>query len=684
MNTFGQLWLLGALVGSGYAAFACTAAGQREQSPLRRTGLVAGVFSVVALTVVAGVLVWALLVGDFGFSYVRQYSSRQLPWHYALSALWVGQSGSLLLWAWLLGVLALAYRFWPRRRQSPLRQPAFGLLMGYLCFLVAVMVFGADPMQRSLGTPQDGAGLSPLLQHPAMLLHPPVVFLGYAGWAIPFALAVAALAGGRLDADWAREARPWALFSWAVLGAGILLGAEWAYEELGWGGYWGWDPVENGSLIPWLTGTAVIHTLLAWQHRRALKKTALLLTIATFALCNFATFLTRSGIFSSLHAFSESPIGWMFLGLVGVLAIGGGSLVLFRRKSLICESPTNSVWSREAMVLISTITLLLLAGVTLAGTLAVPLSDVLLGRKIAVGAAFYNNVLIPTGLVLLTATAMAPLLRWERPPTPSARRMLILAASAGAVGALLAYVLGVRHPAALGVTFSAVLAAVALAGAWILDARQQQPVRPIAAALAALRDGRRRYAAFLIHMGLVGVAVGVTGSSLGTRQHEVVLTAGETIQWAGWSIHCDELIQRELPGKLVAEARLEVSRPGDTGFTLLPAQHLHLLQNQWTTEVAIESTWGGDFYAILHGGEGQHRASFTLLQNPMIRWMWLGGLVAGVGTVIGLWPAGRRRSRPSVVPPPKGAAHRKSRKHPIEACMANARGRSPVSPEKGP
>ena len=273
-----------------------------------------------AMTLVSAILAAALLAKDFRFAYVAQYSSRSLAWYYALSAFWVGQAGSLLFWAWSVGVLAMIYRFWPRRTPSPLREPAFAILMAYQCFLVAIMVFGADPMQPSLTVPREGAGLSPLLQHPAMLLHPPVVFLGYAGCAIPFALAAAALLSGRLDAAWVREARPWAFFTWAVLGIGILVGAYWAYEELGWGGYWNWDPVENGSLIPWLAATAMIHAAMVYRQRGGLKRTTLLLAVATFAACNFAAFLTRSGIFSSLHAFSQSPIGWMFLLLIGALA----------------------------------------------------------------------------------------------------------------------------------------------------------------------------------------------------------------------------------------------------------------------------------------------------------------------------------------------------------------------------
>ena len=267
MIPFGQICLLAAFVATGYAAFACFVGWKGQRPLLERAGAAAGMAGALAVTLASAILAAALLAKDFRLAYVAQYCSRSLAWHYALSAFWVGQAGSLLLWAWLVGILAMVYRFWPNRVPSRLRSPAFAILMAYQCFLVAMMIFGANPMQPGLTAPLDGAGLSPSLQHPAMLLHPPVVFLGYAACAIPFALAAAALLSGRMDAAWVRDARPWTFFSWVVLGIGILMGRYWAYEELGWGGYWNWDPVENGSLIPWLAVTALIHAAMVYRQR---------------------------------------------------------------------------------------------------------------------------------------------------------------------------------------------------------------------------------------------------------------------------------------------------------------------------------------------------------------------------------------------------------------------------------
>jgi cytochrome c-type biogenesis protein CcmF len=552
--------------------------------------------------------------------------------------------------------------------------------MGVVCFIVATMVFGADPMHSEAGPRQEGQGLSPLLQHPAMLIHPPIVFLGYSAWAIPCALAISVLlvngcgaAGGWnggssessngrslrrqgervphrpvVGPDWLRDARPWALFAWAVLGIGILLGAEWSYEELGWGGYWAWDPVENGSLIPWLTGTVCLHGMMAWHFLGILKKTTLAVTVATFGLCNFATFLTRSGIFSSLHAFSQSPIGWMYLGLMIALAIGGGFLIVRERSALTPSRAVTTIWSREAQILISATALSLMAVVALAGTLSVALSDVFVGRRIVVGTEFYNNVLIPVGLVLMGTIALAPLLRWGRKPTAAQIRCLRVSVVLSCAAVAVAWLAGIRNPLALGVGGLACLTATTFAGAFCLDAIRIQPAAPWFGGLPALAIRRRQYAGFVIHLGFVLTAVGITGSSLGSRRGEVVIHPGESIEWSGRNIQFVELIQSEQPGKFIAEAYLRVA-DGATPVTLRPAQHFHKLQKEWTTEVAIDSTWSGDLYAILHNGEPGEAIRLTLVYNPLIRGLWLGGVVMAAGALAALWPR-RLWQRVSVKP----------------------------------
>ncbi len=448
MTVAGQFCLLLAMICSGYAAFAAIFGARGDFRGLLRSAVIAGFIAFVALTAIVIILAHALVTKDFRFEYVTEYSDPLLPWHYSLSALWVGQAGSLLVWGWFVAVLAMVFHlagrrvgpdraasagppsssWWAgaRKLAGPTLRPfpgelndlAFGVQMTYLAFLLAIMVFAADPMAPALVPGAKGDGLSPLLQHPAMLIHPPIVFLGYAAWGVPFALAAAALISGRLDTLWLQAARPWALFAWQTLGAGILLGAEWAYEQLGWGGYWAWDPVENGSLMPWLTGTALVHGLMTWKQG-TLKKTTLALAIATFGLCNFATFLTRSGIFSSLHAFSKSPIGWMFLFWIAAFVVGGTMLIVYRRRQLAAQRPLASLLSREALVMLGIVALTLLTAVTFVGTLTGAISGLFSSMPIVVGLAFYNNVLIPTGLVLLAVVAAVPLLRWGAGPARS-------------------------------------------------------------------------------------------------------------------------------------------------------------------------------------------------------------------------------------------------------------------------
>ncbi len=687
MRNLGEICLLVAFVASGFAACAYPLAWYTGRRRLRMSAVTAALTSIAALTGVMIILAWALVRKDFGFAYVAEYSSSLLPWHYSLSALWVGQAGSLLLWAWLCSALGLAFWIHARRieqanavrqgcnptegfrsrvRVAPVGRsiscqennistessadPTFGILMGYVCFLVTIMVFAADPMERSLAIPRDGAGLSPLLQHPAMLIHPPVVFLGYSLWTIPFALAAVALLTGRLNVEWVRQARPWALAAWAILGAGILLGAQWSYEELGWGGYWSWDPVENGSLIPWLTGTALIHALMCWQYCGILKRTALSLAIATFGLCNFATFLTRSGIFSSLHAFSKSPIGWLFLLLMIVLSVGGGVLLFRRRAHLLPERRIQNLLSREAAIVFSTVALFLLTTVVIVGTISTALSKIVLGRFVMVGPAFYNNVLIPTGLILLTTTAIAPLLRWTASPTSTQWRALAISALSGAIGTLVSVVLGVRHVLEAVVIGLAVLSVVALLAALQIDAQRRRNRNWFAGITAALRSSHAQYAGFLIHLGFVAIAIGVTGSSLGTQQREVLMAEGEKISWAEHDLRLVRIGQKTEPDKLIGNVELEVSHRGSVVGVLRPAKHYHLLQQQWTTEVDVYSTWTTDLYTILHDVEGTGQARLTLVENPMMRWLWLGGWVMGLAAVLRLLPLRRRSARLRAVP----------------------------------
>ena len=478
---------------------------------------------------------------------MAQYSSRLLPWYYALSAFWVGQAGSLLFWAWLVGVLAMVYRFWPRRTPSPLREPALAILMAYQCFLVAMMVFGADPMQPSLIVPAKAAGSVRCCNIRRCCCTRPCV-PRLCRLRDPLCPGRRGAAERPLDAAWIREARPWAFFAWAVLGIGILVGGYWAYEELGWGGYWNWDPVENGSLIPWLTATALIHAAMAYRQRGGLKRTTLLLAVATFAACNFAAFLTRSGIFSSLHAFSQSPIGWMFLLLIVVLLAGAAVLLVRRRVAMSPRTPLSGLWAKESVATASVFVLILLAAAVFLGTVSLPRVASILPaqgprrRRLLQRRADSDGPAVAGGDGRRAAAALGRAAGATRQV-----KALLLAAGVGLLAAGLAWLGGLRHPLAMAVVGSGSHDRDGPGG--ILGVGRPPGSRTASSAGLARRAPqpaanvrRLRYAP-----GLACLAVGVAGSSLGTRQHEATLPKGESIHWAGRDIRFVGLVQRRFP-----------------------------------------------------------------------------------------------------------------------------------------
>ncbi len=651
MIALGQAALLAALVSFGYAAFAIVAGWCSGHVGLRRTALWAWTTGLCSLSVVLGVLAWALVSKDFRFAYVAQYSSRLLPWYYSLSALWVGQAGSLLVWTWMVATVGGVFRRVGRGVPEPVQAVASGVVLGVITFLTAVMVFGADPVAPSLSPPADGAGLGPVLQHPAMLAHPPAVFFGYALWTIPFALACAVAITGHFGTAWLGLCRPWALAAWTVQGIGILIGALWAYEELGWGGYWAWDPVENGSLLPWLTGTALIHTAMAWKHRGVLKKCTLLLAVATFGLCNLAAFLTRSGIFGSVHEFSRSTIAWMFLILLAVLAVAGPVLVWHRREALRPRQGLGGLLSREALVALSAAALVLLAVIVTAGTLAGPISKVLASRPITLGPGFYNTVAAPLAVILLGAMAVVPLVRWGGPPLPAQRRRLAVVALLALGGALLAWWLGVRHRLGLAIVGLSLLALGGLVAAWSADFRSAFRAGGWKRLARLLSARRQQYAGYVMHLGFVSLMAGVTGSSLGNISCDVTLARGQVFDWSEYAIRLADVQDRVLADKRIVETRLEVQPARGAPFVLVPAQHFHFSTQEWTAEVAVHSTWWRDLYAVAHGGRDDQGADLTFIVNPLVRFIWLSGVLVGVGAVAGLWPRRGRWARPAASGP---------------------------------
>lgn len=525
-------------------------------------------------------------------------------------------------------------------------RPTMGLLLGAASILLSLVVFVIDPCAPSLIEPQDGAGLSPSLQHPAMLIHPPIVFLGYSLWGVPAALAITAWANGQPGADWLRQARLWGMGAWLLLGAGILLGARWAYQELGWGGYWGWDPVENGSFLPWLIGTAAIHAGMVASYTRRMQRTACVLTIVTFAACLFSSFLTRSGIFSSLHAFSSSSLGWVFLLWMALLIFVAAILGVRSRPGQL-EPTYRACWSsREYVIGINTYAILALATAICVGTLSGVVSPVLTGHKVVMGVEYYNRVLIPAALVIFVATVAAPLLRWGGSPLPPQRRWLMIAATVGIVVASSELFVLSRPSLAASVDGLLAGALFSFLGAISCD-YDKLSGKAFWERVKSFRAQRRRYGGFVVHLGLLVLASGVASSSLGRREHQVVLPVGDSCDWSGYVVRLREVEQRQQSHELAIFARLEIEQNGKLVAALSPSQNYYKRQREWTTESSVYATWQSDLYAIFFSSDEGRDARIALIHSPRVRWIWAGGCIMALGSMTAAWPT-RRHSGQSL------------------------------------
>jgi cytochrome c-type biogenesis protein CcmF len=626
--------LAGALLGA--------ARRQREVIHSARNGVYA---TFMLLTVASAVLLAQLLTRDFGNAYVASYTSRDLGFWYTVSAWWAGQAGSLLLWAWLLaGFGALAV--WRQGAYRELMPYVVATVMGISLFFTLLLALVSSPFVRLPFPPPDGQGLNPLLQNPGMFFHPPTLYLGYVGFSIPFAFAVAAMATGRLDDEWIHATRVWTLVSWLFLSVGILLGMQWAYVELGWGGYWAWDPVENAGLMPWLTGTAFLHSVMIQEKRGMLKVWNLVLIILTFALSIFGTFLTRSGVLSSVHSFALSSLGPLFFVFIAVVLIVSVTLLAARLPALKSEGDLDSLVSREASFLFNNLILVGAAFSVFLGTTFPLISEAVRGVKVSVGAPFFNQVNVPIGLALLLVMGLCPLLAWRKASVGRLARNFL---GPGVVGLLVAAALlvrGVRHPLAV-ITFA--LCAFVTATI-LLDVHRGAMVRrshgepyPVALGRLVLRH-RRRYGGYVVHLGVILLFAGIAGGAF-RAERDAVLRPGQTVTVRQYTLRYEGISQYPTASALVTAATLTVFNGTEPVATLTPQRNIHRgHEEQPMTEVAIRSTWLEDLYVILAGVGEDGSASVRVIVNPLMMWMWAGGALLSLGTVVALWP--QRRGAP--------------------------------------
>ena len=590
---------------------------------------------------------------DFSLEYVAAYTSRNLPTFYLWSALYAGQKGSLLFWATVLSFFAMLVQVMTSGRHRVYLPFVAAVTCTVATFFITVMLFAANPFERLAFVPLDGRGMNPQLQNPGMVFHPPMLYLGYISITIPFAFAIAALLSKRLDSDWLVAIRKWTLVSWLFLSIGLILGMWWAYVELGWGGYWAWDPVENAALLPWLVMTAFLHSVMVQEKRGMLKKWNLGLIIGAWLLSIFGTFITRSGVIASVHSFTQSSVGYFFLVFLIVAAVLSFALYASRLPLLEAEATLESMVSREASFLFNNLLLIGIAFSVLWGTLFPILSEAIKGTKITVGPPFFNQVNVPLGLALLAMTGIGPLIAWRRASIPNLRRQFAVPVTSGVFVLLILLVAGVRD---LGALMAAsiggfVLGTVVQEFARGARARHRQYGEPTPYAIVQLlARNRRRYGGYIVHVAIVLLFVAFAGMAFKTET-EATLRPGESAELKGRDGHVYTfthlgISQYNALNRQVTAALIDVRRDGKAIGRLRTEkrQHVDALGNNTfepSTEVGIMSGLRVDLYVVLAGlVNGTEQAVFRFTINPLVWWVWFGGFVLVIGGLIVLWPGG--------------------------------------------
>jgi cytochrome c-type biogenesis protein CcmF len=661
MPAFGSFALLVALALSGYNLLAGAVAlrqlatgraGFIAPERLAETARRAGIASFFAVACAAFALVWAAFTNDFSVAYIAEHSNRALPGAYKFAALWSGQEGSLLLWAFLLAGYGFILRV---RHKVDVKLTAYAstILAGIQVFFLLLVNIAATPFSLVTGpVPADGNGLNPLLQYAEMVIHPPMLYLGYVGFSVPFAFALGALMMRYPGEKWIHITRRWTMVTWLFLTVGIFLGMHWAYNVLGWGGYWGWDPVENASLMPWLTGTAFLHSVMMQEKRGMMKSWNVWLIFSTFLLSVLGTLLTRSGLVSSVHAFAQSSIGtWFWVFLVICLAICTFTYI-YNRDHLRTEHKLESLVSRESSFLFNNLVLLAACFTVLWGTLFPVLSEYVQGNKVTVSAPFYNRVAVPIGVFLLFLTGIGPILAWRSTSIKSIRRNFIVPAIVALVVAVALIPLGV-HPWTLfttdhegafysWITFSlAAFVMTAIVNEFYKGARviQQKSGRNLIAAMAQLTHrNTRRYGGYIVHFGIVLIFIGFSGQAF-NQSFEQTMSYKQSFVLGPYRVECLDYSQDSNPNYDTEFALLNVYRGNHLVTKLAPELRTYAVNGQPSTIVANHSTLIEDLYVIYAGKDpATGQPVIRAFLNPLVAWIWIGVLVTILGTAIALVP----------------------------------------------
>ena len=647
MSDIGSVAVLLSFFVTVYGLLASAAAAKTGGGALARSARNAVLSVSFLLAVAVCCLLYELVTLDFSIKYVALNTSTDLAVIYRVTALWAGQSGSLLLWSFILSLYAsFAVVRSGKRGGDPYVTAVLCAVAAFFLFLIAYVEKPFEPLGAAVS---EGRGLNPILQNGYMAIHPLTLYVGYVGITVPFAFGIGALLGGELGGRWIRNSRKYALFSWMFLSAGLLLGARWAYLELGWGGYWAWDPVENAAFMPWLTATAFLHSVMIQERKEMLKKWNLVLLIITFFLSIFGTFITRTGIVSSVHSFARSDIGPPFVVFMAFVLVFSFALLAWRSKDLESREGFESALSRESAFLFNNLLFLAAAFAVFLGTIFPILSEALTGKKILVGPPYFNAVGVPIGLVLILLMGVGPLVSWGKASPRNLRKSFLFPALVAAAVLAALVVSGMRDVVAV-VTFSIcgfVASTVFLEYFRGIRVRSARGENPVSAFLRLVSRNRRRYGGYIVHLGVVLLVVGITASSVFVTQREVVLDKGDSFSLGGYELVFRGVRRFSNDAKDGVSAELSVMRNGKSVSTMYPEKNIYKYEgnreiNQ-ETEVALRSTFRDDLYLILSEVGDGGKVNVRALLNPMVNWIWAGGLVIVFGAAVTMWPGGRRK-----------------------------------------
>jgi len=649
----GNLALMVAFAFGLYAVLSSLLGAWRDDTRIIESGqrAVGVVFAMVSVSMVAILIL--LLSDNFHFTYVASESNHDLPWFYKVGALWAGQAGSLLLWTWCVSAYSVAAVLTQKDKHNRLLPYATAVMMITTVFFLWMNNFSSNPFTELYAVgdtsglsqswaPVDGNGLNPLLQNYWMVIHPPILYIGYTGFVVAFAFSVAALITRQLGSTWVRTIRRWTLFPWLFLGMGIVLGAKWAYVELGWGGYWGWDPVENASLMPWLTGTAFLHSVIIQEKRGMLKVWNVTLIALTFLLSILGTFLTRSGIVSSVHSFARSNIGLPFAIFILTTLVGMTILIITRLPYLKSENKLDSMLSRESGFLFNNVLLLAIMFSVLFGTIFPVLSELFTGKNVTVGPSYFSLIEVPLGLLLLFLIGAGPLLAYRKTSGKSLRKNFTMPVALAVISAPIFYLVGVHAfwPLISLVLCTFVLLTIVQEFHKGISARRRTLHESYLTALMNLtRRNNRRYGGYIVHLAVVIMFVGFTGAAF-VKEGQGVVGEGETFQVGHYTLQLDEIRESEAnPNYWSGTLALRVLRNGKEVGRVFPQKRYYYASEQPTSEVAIHQNANEDLYLVFARlNDDRTKAVVQAYVNPLVMWVWVGGILMALGTLVCLLP----------------------------------------------